>query len=181
MSSPNVIRPCTPQFHPQTTVKRIVTSATADSVYFLSGVHLYAMNAGTGALQWGLLISDARSRLSWEGEDPEQHLPPPPAPGAGPRMYSAYHDFLVGLAIQNNRVFVTSRSFTFALAADSGELLWEHYTRVNHDRPAVVGDTVYVPSSIIHALSTHDGSERWSYRTAWNSGTSVPVIDTDFG
>jgi outer membrane protein assembly factor BamB len=180
MNSPNVIRPCTPQFQPQTTVNRIVTGATADNVYFLSGVHLYAMNAGTGALRWGLLICDARSRLSWEGEDLENGPLQRPEPAGGwARWPMVPHDALLGLAVQNGRVFVTSTSFTFALDADSGELLWEHYTRFNHDRPAVVGDTVYVPSGIIHALSTHDGSERWSYTVAWKSETSMPVIAKD--
>ena len=58
VSSFNVIKPCARQFYPQTTVRHAVTQATADSVYFVSGVHLYALNAGDGALQWCLLISD---------------------------------------------------------------------------------------------------------------------------
>ena len=75
MSSPNVIRLCTPEFHPQTTVNQVVTQATAERLYFLSGVHLYAVNAGDGALQWCLLISNAQSGLSQEGVPPEP-LPP---------------------------------------------------------------------------------------------------------
>jgi outer membrane protein assembly factor BamB len=166
-----------------------VTGATADSVYFLIGVHLYSMNAGTGALQWGLLITDARSALSWEGEDPEkrqrQRQRPAPQPGGQPAALRAWppvmshHDVLLGLAVQNGRVFVTSRSFAFALDADSGGLLWEHYTGLNHDSPVVAGDTVYVPSGIIHALSTRRGSKRWSYITTGYSETTRPVIDKD--
>ena len=50
MNSKDVITPCTQQFYPQTILKHTVTQATADSLYFLSGVHLYALNAGNGAL-----------------------------------------------------------------------------------------------------------------------------------
>lgn len=55
----DVIKPCTQQFHPQTTLKHTVTQAVAQRLYFLSGVHLYALNAGNGALDWCLLISNA--------------------------------------------------------------------------------------------------------------------------
>jgi outer membrane protein assembly factor BamB len=183
VSSTNVIRPCTPHFQPQTSVNRIVTDATADHIYFLSGVHLYAMNAGTGALRWGLLICDARSRLSWEGEDLEKRLPQRPAPPAPPGGIAAgrpgFHDALEGLAVQNDKVFVTSHSFTFALDAESGQMLWEYHTGFNTAGPAVVGDTVYVPSSGICALSTANGSERWSYPITRNSVTSTPAIGND--
>lgn len=179
MSSVNVIRPCTAQFHPQTTVKRVATGAKADTLYFLSGVHLYAVNAGDGILQWCLLISNAESGLSREGA-PLKPLPPRPPDGLRrAHGHPPPPDGLTGLAVQRDRIFVTSRNvFTYAFAADSGEMIWEHSTGACNGIPLVAGDTVYVPSRSIYALSTHDGSERWSVATK-DVVTSMPVIVQD--
>ena len=157
MSSINVICPCTPQFHPQTSVKQVVTQATGDTLYFLSGVHVYAVNAADGALQWCVLISNAESGLSQEGAPPEP-LPPSCPGGLVAHRRPPPLDGLVGLAVQHDQIFVTSANFlTYALAADKGEMIWEHNTGVNNGIPVVAGNTVYVPSRSIYALSTHDG------------------------
>lgn len=166
MNSKDVITPCTQQFYPQTILKHTVTQATADSLYFLSGVHLYALNAGNGALHWCLLISNAQSNLSHEVAFPGAFSPPP-------------LDGLVGLAQQKNRVFVTTlNSSTYAFTADSGKMIWQHNTGFANGTPTISGDTIYVPSGTIYALSTQDGRERWSYPTQ-DVVTSIPVIVDD--
>ncbi len=53
----DVMKPCAQQFHPQTILKHTVTQVMAQQLYFLSGVHLYALNAGNGTLHWCLLIT----------------------------------------------------------------------------------------------------------------------------
>jgi len=165
----DVIKPCTQQFHPQTTLKHTVTQAMAQRLYFLSGVHLYALNAGNGALDWCLLISNAQSSLSQEAAFLGAFSPAPPPPPDG----------LVGLAVQNNRVFVTTLNFsTYAFTADSGKMIWQHNTGSVNGIPTISGDTIYVPSDTIYALSTQDGSERWSYPTQ-DVVTSMPVIVND--
>jgi outer membrane protein assembly factor BamB len=165
----DVIKPCAQQFHPQTSLKHTVTQAMSQRLYFLSGVHLYALNAGNGALQWCLLISNAQSHESQEAALFGAFSPAPPPPPDG----------LVGLAVQNNRVFVTTlNSSTYAFTADSGKMIWQHNTGVANGIPTVSGDTLYVPSGTIYALSTQDGSERWSYPTQ-DVVTSMPVIVND--
>jgi len=169
MNRKDVIKPCTQQFHPQTTLKHTVTQAVAQRLYFLSGVHLYALNAGNGALDWCLLISNAQSSLSQEAAVFGAFSPAPPAPPDG----------LVGLAVQKNRVFVTTlNSSTYAFTADSDKMIWQHNTGSVNGIPTVSGDTIYVPSGTIYALSTQDGSERWSYPTQ-DVVTSMPVIVND--
>jgi outer membrane protein assembly factor BamB len=162
-----IVQPCARQFYPQTTVHQVVTQVTADNLYFVSGVHLYAVNAGNGALRWCELISDAHSSLSQLGamlEGSGRYGPPPPPDG------------LVGLAIQNNRLFVTSMSdFTYALSADTGKVIWRHNTGYANGIPIVSGGTLYIPSGTIYALSTQDGSPRWSYPTS-DVVTSMPVV-----
>ena len=158
-----------------------MTDATADYVYFVSGVHLYAMNAGTGALRWGLLICDARSRLSWEGEDLEKRLPQrlaPPALQVESRLDAGSSRCTAGLAVQNDKVFVTSHSFTFALDAESGQMLWEHYTGFN-TIVLRLWETRLCAIKWHRALSTANGSERWSYLITGNSVTSMLVIGND--
>jgi outer membrane protein assembly factor BamB len=138
----------------------------AQRLYFLSGVHLYALDAGNGALEWCLLISNAQSNLSQEAAIFGDFSPGPPAQPDG----------LVGLAVQKNMVFVTSLNFsTYAFSADSGKLIWQHNTGYSNGIPTVSGDTIYVPSGTIYALSTQDGGERWSYPTR-DVVTSMPVI-----
>ena len=169
LSKMNVVKPCARQFYPQMTVKREVTQATADSIYLVSGVHLYALNAGTGALHWCLLISNAESGLSQDGAMLGSVRLGPPAPPDG----------LVGVAVQTGRVFVTSMSYyTYALTADSGTMIWQHNTGFANGIPVASGNTVYVPSGAIYALSTQDGGQRWSFPTT-DVVTSMPVIVND--
>jgi outer membrane protein assembly factor BamB len=169
MDRKDVIKPCAQQFHPQTILKHTVTQAMAQRLYFLSGVHLYALNAGNGALHWCLLISNAQSHLSQEAAIFGAFSPAPPAPLDG----------LVGLAVQKNGVFVTTLNFsTYAFTADSGKMIWQHNTGFANGIPTISGDTIYVPSGTIYALSTQDGSERWSYPTQ-DVVTSIPVIIND--
>src|SRR5260221_7103136 len=98
----DVIKPCTQQFHPQTTLKHTVTQAMAQRLYFLRGVHLYALNAGNGALDWCLLITNAQSSLRQEAAFLGAFSPAPPPPPDG----------LVGLAAQNDTAVVTTPSYT---------------------------------------------------------------------
>ena len=183
----NVVKPCDRQFYPQTTVSRVVTQAAADSLYFVSGVHLFAVNAGNGALQWCLLISNVQSQLSQQGAVLEGRTLGPPAPLDG----------LEGLAVQNGRIFVTSANyFTYAFATASGKLIWQRNTGVFNGIPAVSGTTVYIPSRAgMSALSTQDGSQRWSStvaNTRWRPvivnntlytglGDTVSAVDTATG
>lgn len=82
--------------------------------------------------------------------------PPPPPDG------------LVGLVVQKNRVFVTTlNSSTYAFSADSGKMIWQHNTGFANGIPTISGDTIYVPSGTIYALSTQDVV------------TSIPVIVND--
>ena len=163
MNGKDVIKPCSQQFHPQTSLKHTVTQAMGQRLYFLSGVHLYALNAGNGTLYWCLLISNAQSH---ESQETTLLGALPPAPPDG----------LVGLAVQQSRVFVTTLNFsTYAFTADTGKMLWQHNTGFANGIPTISGDTVYVPSGTIYALSTQDGHERWSFPTQ-DVVTSMPVI-----
>ncbi len=165
-SMTNVIQPCARSFYPATTLNHPATQASTESIYFLSGVHLYALNGGNGALRWCLLISNVQSGLSQVGPVIRGHVLgiPPPLDG------------LVGLAVQKDRVFVTSMNFmTYAFATDSGKTIWQQNTGVANGVPVISGDTLYVPSGAIYALSAHDGSQRWSHPTT-DVVTSAPVI-----
>ena len=143
-----------------------MTQATADNLYFLSGVHLYSLNAGNGTLHWCLLISNAQSSLSHEATLLRAFIPPP-------------LDELVGLAQQHNSVFVTTmNSTTYAFTADAGKMMWQHNTGFANGIPTISGDTIYVPSGTMYALSIQDGKERWSYQTQ-DVVTSIPVIVND--
>src|SRR5258708_13395566 len=122
----DVINPFAPQFHPQTTLKHTVTQAMAQRLYFLSGVHLYALNAGNGALDWCLLISNAQSHLSQEAALLRAFSPAPPAPPDG----------LVGLAVQKNKAFVTTPNFSpYAFTSDPGKTILQHNTSSPHVIP----------------------------------------------
>src|SRR5260370_7085999 len=57
-------------------------------------------------------------------------------------------------------------------------MIWQHNTGSVNGIPTISGDTIYVPSDTIYALSTQDGSERWSYPTQ-DVVTSMPVIVND--
>lgn len=163
MNGKDVIKPCAQQFHPQTSLKHVATQVKGQHLYFLSGVHLYALNADNGSLQWCLLISNP---LSHESQETTLlgALPPPPPDG------------LVGLAVQKDRVFVTTlTASTYAFTADTGKMLWQHNTGFANGIPTISGDTIYVPSGSIYALSTQDGKERWSYLTQ-DVVSSTPVI-----
>src|SRR5260221_930233 len=143
----DVIKPCTQQFHPQTTLKHTVTQAMAQRLYFLSGVHLYALNAGNGALDWCLLISNAQSSLSQEAAFLGAFSPAPPPPPDG----------LVGLAVQNRKGFVATLNFsTYSFTADSGKMIWQHNTSSGNGIPTISWDTIYVPSDITYARSAQD-------------------------
>lgn len=159
----DVIKPCSQQFHPQTSLKHAATQVKGQHLYFLSGVHLYALNADNGSLQWCLLISNPLSHESQETTILGALPPPPP-------------DGLVGLAVQKDRVFVTTlTASTYAFTADTGKMLWQHNTGFANGIPTISGDTIYVPSGSIYALSTQDGKERWSYLTQ-DVVSSMPVI-----
>ena len=169
MIKKDVIKPCSQEFHPQTNLHKSIPQASTTRLYFVSGVHLYALNASNGSLLWCQLISNAESRMSQESALLGSFFPTRPAPPDG----------LVGLAVQNDRVFVTTlNSSIYAFDASTGKQLWQQNTGFANGIPTVSGDTLYVPSATISALSTKDGSLRWSYPTH-DVVTSQPVLSSD--
>ncbi|GCE21625.1 outer membrane protein assembly factor BamB family protein [Dictyobacter kobayashii] len=159
----DIVEPCAPQFYPQITLKQVASQVVEHTLYFASGVYLYALNAGTGALKWGLSIKKAPFK-STTLPDGMIFTGPPPL------------DSLVGLAAQQDRVFVSSlNSFVYALVAVDGTIIWQHEIDLASGMPTIAGETIYVPSSTIYALNTKDGVERWNLSTK-GVVTSVPVI-----
>lgn len=83
-------------------------------------------------------------------------------------------------AVADDTVYVTGDGGLYALSATDGRTLWRRgYV---HYQPAVWGQTVYVVGrgdrSVVRALATGDGSERWS---TWFDGeaTTAPVPTGD--
>ncbi|GCE28986.1 hypothetical protein KDA_44700 [Dictyobacter alpinus] len=150
-----IIEPAEEQFYPRITLRRAVTKAGEHSIYFASGVHLYALNAGDGALQWCLHIS---KRLVYKVGD----LPPGSLISVPPSL-----DGVRGLAVRDTRVFVSTESgMAYAFSADTGALIWRRELFSFGGVPLVVGDALYVPGQTnIDALDTRDGSKRWKYAT----------------
>ncbi len=165
-----IVGRCSQQPWPIT--KRLTTGPSlSQSVYFISGTHLYALDAGNGAVRWCMYASyadtplatlaNAASLLGMEG--------PPPLP-----------DGFTGLTVSNGTIYACSlNGSTYAFQSASGALLWQHDTGFdNTSAPTVVDGVVYVGSGSIYALNAQGGSERWNYPTS-DVVTSSPVIVND--
>ncbi|MGH2686364.1 MAG: PQQ-binding-like beta-propeller repeat protein, partial [Actinomycetota bacterium] len=88
-----------------------------------------------------------------------------------------------GATVANGVVYFTSNGASggnlYALRVATGELLWQSSGLNGFAAPAVVGDTVVASSySEVRALSTADGSERWSYAAPGYVFTS-PLVTND--
>lgn len=158
---------CSTPFQPVLTTMR-PSSASAQSVYFISGVHLYALNAGNGTLHWCIHASNLRSNpaMAQRGDIlPVVFGPPAPLDGFS------------GLTVNNGVVYAGSMdNYTYAFNARSGALLWHQQTgAVDASSPTAVRDTVYVNSDTIYALNAQNGTVRWKYPTQ-DVVTSSPVL-----
>ncbi len=164
---------CSQQFWPIT--KRLTAvPSLSQSVYFISGIHLYTLDAANGTLRWCMYAAyadhadqplstraNAAALVGMEG--------PPPLP-----------DGFTGLTESLGTIYACSlNGYTYAFQSASGTLLWQHNTGFdNTSAPAVVDGVVYVGSGSIYALNAQDGSERWHYPTP-DVVTSSPVIVKD--
>ena len=142
---------------------------SAQIIYFISGVHLYALNAGNGALRWCVSASNANSRLALQADIDSILMGPPPPP-----------DGLSGMTVSNGTLYACSEdNYTYAFGASSGSLLWQYNTGfANTSAPTVVKDIVYVGSGTVYALNAQDGSLRWKYPTQ-DVVTSSPIVVND--
>ncbi|HLZ63568.1 MAG TPA: PQQ-binding-like beta-propeller repeat protein [Ktedonosporobacter sp.] len=158
---------CSQQFAPVIKAKS-TAQPSSRSVYFVSGVHLYALDAGNGTMRWCMYAMHDNTHLSTLGEVSSlftKQGPPPPPDG-----FSA-------LTVSNGVVYTCSMNgYTYAFNSATGALLWQHNTSgANTSAPSVVDGIVYVGSGNIYALNAQDGSERWKYQTP-DVVTSSPVI-----
>ena len=164
-SAGTVVGKCSEQFWP---VTKLTATAplSSQSVYFVSGVHLYAINASNGAMRWCIAatvntdssLANASSLLSMEG---------PPAPPDG----------FSSPTVSNRVIYVCSmNTYTYAFNSATGALRWKHNTSfANTSAPTVLDSTIYVGSGNIYALNARDGSQRWQFATP-DVVTSSPVI-----
>ena len=159
---------CSAQFQP--VIQRLTSvRPSSQSIYFISGIHLYALNAGDGTLRWCMYTAYTNS----------------PRPATLGNAASALFrekplslpEGFTNLTISNGIIYTGSRDgYTYAFQSSSGTLLWRQNTGFpSVSAPTVVGNTVYVSSGTIYALNAKDGSIRWRYQTsAFNN--SSPVI-----
>ena len=161
------VGPCGSQFLPALTTIH-PSAASAQSVYFISGVHLYSLNAGNGALRWCIHASNARSSpaMALQGNVLSAMPGPPPPP-----------DGLSALTVSNHTVYVCSENnYTYAFDANSGAMLWHQNTGfANTSAPTRVDGVVYVGSDSIYALNARNGGVQWRYPTQ-DVVTSAPVV-----
>ncbi len=165
--------PCSRQSWPVT--KRLTAApSSSQSVYFISGIHLYALNAGNGTLRWCMYVAYA------DHADQPLSTPANAAALLGMEGAPGEPDGFSGLTESLGTIYVCSlNSYTYAFQSASGALLWRHATGFeNFSAPAVVDGVVYVSSGSIYALNAQDGSERWHYPTP-DVETSSPVIVKD--
>jgi outer membrane protein assembly factor BamB len=136
--------------------------AVADGmVYFIAydGV-LYALATDTGEIKWRFATGGER-RLEAKGI---HGLTPSSQNIADPMDL-----FLSSPAVVSHRVyFGSSDGHIYALAADTGILVWSFETSdILHASPAVVNNTVYVGSwdSYLYALDAETGRMRWRFKS----------------
>jgi len=149
----DIVRPCSKPFFPVTQVMMLPQQPSSDSVYFLSGVHIYALNAGTGALRWCVHAGNAQSHLATYGSVAPL-LPNPPPPPEG----------IMGIAVNQGTIFAGSENgYTYAFDAPTGKMVWRHLTWFGTTTaPTVLDGVVYVASDKLYALNARDGSQRWT-------------------
>lgn len=160
-----VVGKCSQQFWP-TTKLTATTPLSSRSVYFISGVHLYAVNAGNGSMRW-CMSATVQSDSSLADVAVPLLMKGPPAPPDG---FSAP-------TVSNGVVYVCSANlYTYAFSGASGALLWKHNTGfANTSAPTVLSGTVYVGSGSIYALDMRNGAQRWQFATP-DVVTSSPLI-----
>ncbi|HEY6542281.1 MAG TPA: PQQ-binding-like beta-propeller repeat protein, partial [Ktedonobacteraceae bacterium] len=156
---------CSQQYSPIIKAKS-TAQPSSRSVYFVSGVHLYALDAGNGTLRWCMYATHASTQTLGNISSLLSMPGPPPAP-----------DGFSALTVSNGIIYTCSMNgYTYAFNSATGDLLWMHNTGFdNTSAPAVVDGVVYVGSDYVYALNAQDGSERWKYQTP-DVVTSSPVI-----
>ena len=168
-----LVGPCSQQSWPVT--KRLTAvPSSSQSVYFIGGIHLYALDAGNGTLRWCRYVAyadHADTRLSTRANA---------AALLGMEGPPALPDGFTGLTESLGTIYACAlNSYTYAFQSASGALLWRHATGFdNTSAPAVVDGVVYVGSGSIYALNAQNGLERWHYPTP-DVVTSSPVIVKD--
>ena len=155
---------CKAQSLPTLTTKTTSTSLL-QSIYFISGVHLYALNAGNGALRWCMYASNSNSNQQLQGDISWLSGPPPPPDG------------FTALTVNSSIIYATSlNGYTYSFNANSGAMLWHQNTGfANTSAPTAAGNMVYVGSSNIYALDAQNGRVRWQFPTP-DVVTSSPVL-----
>ena len=161
---------CSAQFQP--VIQRLTSvRPSSQSIYFISGIHLYALNAGDGTLRWCMSAAYTNS--------------PRPAPlgNAASALFRekplSLPEGFTNLTISNGIIYTCSRDgYTYAFQSSSGTLLWRQNTGfASVSAPTVVGNTVYVSSGTIYALNAKDGSVRWSYPTSAVNNSSPVIVN----
>lgn len=157
---------CGAQFTPDFTMLHPSTGST-QSIYFISGVHLYALNAGNGALHWCIHASNLRSRSDMALQtNALSMLGPPPPP-----------DGLTGLAVSSGTIYACSMNgYTYAFDASSGAMYWHQQTGENTSVPTYANDMVFVGSDNIYELDAQNGRVRWKTPTQ-DVVSSSPVLE----
>jgi outer membrane protein assembly factor BamB len=164
-----IVGHCSTQFKPITTHMTSVRSSS-QAVYFISGIHLYALNAGDGRLLWCMYAARASaSQLAQANATTFLFRDGPPL----------LPDGFTGLTVSHGVIYVNSMNgYTYAFQASSGTLLWKLDTSAATSAPVVVDNMVYVGSGTIYALNTKDGSVRWSYPTSDVVSTSPVIVNS---
>lgn len=162
------VGPCSDRFLPVLTSLH-PSASSAENVYFLSGIHLYALNAGNGALRWCVHASNAASNpaMALQRNVLSALVGPPPPP-----------DGLSAITVSNHTLYACSQNnYTYAFDAESGAMLWHQTTDfANTSAPTVAGPMVYIGSNSIYALNVQNGSIRWQSPTQ-DAVTSSPVME----
>lgn len=158
---------CKAESFPRLTTRTALASST-QSIYFVSGVHLYALNAGNGAIHWCMYASNSNSNQQLQGTISRLRMPSPP-------------DGLTALTVNGAAIYATSlNGYTYAFNATSGRMLWHQNTGGdNTSAPTVGGNTVYIGSGNVYALDAHSGTVHWQFPTP-DVVTSSPVLVNGF-
>src|SRR5712691_4504363 len=163
----DVVERCSAQFSP-TIESHGTTSVSSDKlVYFTSGVHLYALDAGNGEMRWCVHAGNAQSHEASLGSIAVSLVGPPPPP-----------DGLSNPAVGNGLVYAYSEvGFVYAFDALSGSLRWKHeIDSYGLTSPTVAGGVVYFDAgTTVYAFDALTGAIRWQY-TSENTFFSSPLV-----
>lgn len=136
-------------------------AVTPEAVFFVSSAgSLAALDVETGQPKW---VCPTEYERKFEAKNLHGY----PAPAQ--TIPDAWDLFTSSPAVAAGKVFFGSGDGNvYAVAADSGLLLWKFATRdVVHSSPAVVGSTLYIGSwdSNLYALDVETGQLKWAFKT----------------